>query len=174
LGKRKKAARRLNGFKPIADRRSRILILGSFPGAASLKKKQYYGHKQNHFWRILSDILGKDVTHSAYAEKIRLLRENGIALWDVISSCRRKGSSDTNIRTAQTSDITALLARYPNIKKICFNGQAAKRIFLRNNTLRIETACLPSTSPAHTAPYAGKKNAWRGEIRDLLKAHAGL
>ena len=43
----------LTGLPPLVCRHTRLLILGSFPGAASLASQQYYGHPQNQFWRIL-------------------------------------------------------------------------------------------------------------------------
>ncbi len=47
---------RLTGLAPLVSRETRLVILGSFPGAASLAKQQYYGHPQNQFWRILQAI----------------------------------------------------------------------------------------------------------------------
>jgi len=161
---------RLAGLKPVVDRKARILILGSFPGAMSLKKRQYYANKQNHFWNIMSDLFCAEKRRLSYAEKIRLLKKNRIALWDVIKSCLREGSSDNKIKDMELNDIPGLLAKYPNIKTIFFNGCTCEKILAKDKTIRLKTVCLPSTSPAHTVSYKSKKKAWAnitGEDRSL-------
>ena len=88
---------RINSFPPIADEHSEILILGSVPGVKSLEMQQYYAHPQNQFWKILFHIFGEEFS-TDYPQRIDLLKRYNIALWDVIESCERKGSLDTEIK----------------------------------------------------------------------------
>ncbi len=143
---------KIESFKPIIDDNSRVLILGSIPGVESLKKGQYYGHLQNHFWTIIFTILNKKLD-SCYDIKVSTLLENRIALWDVIYNCQRKGSLDANIKYEEINDITSLLEEYPNIRFIAFNGGKAFSTFKKYIGLEIleekEIAYkkMPSTSP---------------------------
>lgn len=93
---------RIFSFPPIVDSNSRILILGSIPGVKSLEKQQYYGHPQNKFWKIIFELLNEDFTGD-YGEKIRMLKKHRIALWDVIDSCERKGSLDSEIKNEEAT-----------------------------------------------------------------------
>jgi hypoxanthine-DNA glycosylase len=84
---------RISSFPPVISKRSKILILGSIPGAKSLEMRQYYAHPQNRFWKIIFELLNENFT-TDYSEKIKILKKHHIALWDVIDSCERKGSLD--------------------------------------------------------------------------------
>ncbi len=99
----------------------------------------------------------------SYAEKLRLLKKNRIALWDTIGSCLREGASDSAICDAKPNDITGLVRRYPNIRMIILNGKTAEKFFLKYHAdkIKIPHQTLPSTSPAHAAmPYAEKLKRW--------------
>ena len=85
-----------HGFPPIAAPDARILILGSMPGQKSLEESQYYAHPRNSFWPIIFNIL-KTNNELTYNDRKTLLIKNKIALWDVLKSCYREGSLDTNI-----------------------------------------------------------------------------
>ena len=64
----------LTGLAPVIDPAIRILILGSFPGAASLAARQYYAHPRNQFWRLVSSMVGEDLVALPYADRLpRLL-----------------------------------------------------------------------------------------------------
>lgn len=91
------------GLPPVISLNSRVLILGTMPSKESLKHKQYYANPRNHFWPIISSILGKPMS-SAYSERIACLLEYGIALWDVLASCDRLSSSDKDIRNVVVND----------------------------------------------------------------------
>src|SRR4051812_27730185 len=92
------------GFPPVIGARVETLILGSFPGVASLRKLQYYGHPQNHFWRLVGTVIGERLPEMEYERRLETLLEHGIGLWDIIDSCVRPGSLDSNIRDAQHND----------------------------------------------------------------------
>ncbi len=150
-------------FTPFSDSRSRILILGSIPGPVALKKREYYGFPGNHFWRIFSDLFAGGKTLS-YREKKALLRENRVALWDVIGSCRRTGASDSSIRDVKRNDIAGLIRRRRGIRTIFLNGKTAEKLYRRyfGDLIRIPAYYLPSTSPAHASmSYERKKEAWK-------------
>ncbi len=137
-------------FRPIIENNSNTLILGSFPSINSFKNSFYYAHKRNQFWKILSNIYNKKI--ETKAEKITLLRENKIALWDIIKSCQRKNSSDANLNDIEINDIEALLKNYKNIKTIFFTSKTAEKLFKKYfNYLDIKIEYLPSPSPAYAS-----------------------
>jgi hypoxanthine-DNA glycosylase len=86
----------INSFAPIEDSTARILILGSIPGKKSLLAGQYYAHRCNSFWPIMGDLIAATPT-LPYASRIQILKSNGIALWDVLASCTRDSSLDSDI-----------------------------------------------------------------------------
>ena len=152
----------LRSFKPFADKRSRILILGTMPGPVALKKQEYYGFAGNHFWKIIFQLFGVTAPLT-YAQKKKLLKQNGIALWDVFKSCERKGALDSAIRCMGYNDIPGLLKKYPNIKTIFLNSRTAEKVFREkfSKSVPIPAHYLPSTSPAHAGmPFAAKLKAW--------------
>jgi hypoxanthine-DNA glycosylase len=164
--------KRLCGFPPIADRKARVLILGSMPGEASLAAGEYYAFSHNQFWRIVGDIAG--FAHDApYARRAAALRRRRIALWDVVASCVRAGSLDSAIRedSIRVNDFAAFLAAHPAIRRVCFNGRKAESAWRRRvapalpATLELEYRLLPSTSPAHAGMgYRAKLRHWRSAI----------
>ncbi len=154
----------LRCFKPVVDRSSRVLILGTMPGPMALRRQQYYGFPGNHFWPILQTLLGASDRPFSYPEKIRLLKKNRIGLWDVIASCRRVGASDSAITHVTPNRIPELLKKYPNIRTIFVNGKTAERLFRLHfgGKVRLPVYALPSTSPAHAAMgFKEKLRRWR-------------
>ena len=166
------ARARIRSFAPIADRRARVLILGSMPGRASLEAGQYYAHKQNAFWRIVCGLLDVD-PRSPYAKRVRALKAARIAVWDVLHSCARRGSLDSMIErdTEIANDFGAFLRAHRGISHVFFNGAKAAASFDRHvrpllgrRTLRYIR--LPSTSPAHASlSVARKRRAWRAILK---------
>ncbi len=161
----------LRGFPPVIDDTSTVLILGSMPGPASLKHQQYYGHPRNQFWPIIFTLLGRTAA-SDYRKKRQLLLDHGIALWDVIGSCRREGSSDGSIREIIPNDIDNLFSQYPGIAALVLNGQKAEQCYRRLIRLSCPASGhagirLPSTSPACTLSYREKLQAWSA-VLDFL------
>ncbi len=91
-------------FAPIVDARTKILILGSIPGIKSLEKVEYYGNKQNQFWKIICTIFNNTVVPDCYKNKVDFLLQNRIGLWDVVRNCERKGSLDIAIKNQEIND----------------------------------------------------------------------
>lgn len=158
------------GLPPVVDDATRVLVLGSMPGEASLRAQQYYAHPRNAFWRIMSDIVGVDL-HADYDVCLRQLRVAGIGLWDVLHVCDRPGSLDAAIvrETMEINDFQQLFGAHPGIVRVCFNGAKAAQVFHRlvAPTLRspVDSRALPSTSPANAAiPYDAKLRAWRAAV----------
>jgi hypoxanthine-DNA glycosylase len=151
---------------------ARVLILGSMPGVASLTAGQYYAHPRNQFWPIMGALFGAHPT-LPYAERLAVLTRAGIALWDVLSSCERRGSLDSAIdaRSAQANDFARFLDGHPGITRIGFNGALAETCFRRDvlPSLRpLDSVRLPSTSPAHAGMSAADKlQAWRAALQPV-------
>lgn len=137
-------------FPPILDENTKILFLGSFPSIASFEHSFYYAHGRNAFWPIIEEIFGVKFSNNDDKKNFFLVHE--IGLWDVIASCERSNSSDTNLKNILPNDFKKLLTNYPNIKVIAFTGKKAFDLFQKYfKDLPIEKAVLPSTSPAHAA-----------------------
>ena len=165
--------RLIRGFPPVARESARLLVLGSMPGAASLAAGEYYAHPRNQFWRIAGAICGFDPAIS-YVRRKAALNSAGIALWDVIGSCRRQGSLDAAIDDASivANDFAAFLESHAGIAVVCFNGRKAEAAWRRHVQGQLpagrkpEYRLLPSTSPAHAGMgYLHKLQVWRSAIR---------
>lgn len=137
------------------------------PGAMSLAKQEYYAHKQNHFWKILFSLLSDAAVPENFADRVALLQQNKIALWDVLANCDREGSLDSNIKNQIENDILGLLESHPKIKTIVFNGQQSHKFFLKKfgKLAGIDLFVMPSTSPAHTMKFEDKRKFWSQVIR---------
>jgi TDG/mug DNA glycosylase family protein len=145
-------------FPPIIDDRTRVLFLGSFPSIASFQQAFYYAHPRNAFWPIIEEIF--DVKLENNEAKKAFCLEKGIGLWDVIGSCERSNSSDTNLKKSVPNDFAALLKRYPHIRAIVFTGKKSYDLFQKYfKDLNVAQVLLPSTSPAHAAMKRSEKKA---------------
>lgn len=155
-------------FNFIIDENSEILILGSMPSVKSLSEKQYYAHPKNRFWKVMGLICDYDLYNSSYERKIEIILKNRFAIWDVIKTCKRKGSLDSNIQNEIPNEIDRLLEKYKNIKTIILNGNKAYQAFKKYfPEIMDEYDCykLPSTSPANA----------KFKLEDLYKIwHAAL
>ena len=153
---------RISSFSPFIDKGSKILILGSIPGIKSLEKQQYYAHPQNKLWKIIFELFSEEFTED-YSVRINILKKNHIAIWDVIDSCERKGSLDSEIKNEEANQIEELLESYPNIQAIfCNGGKSYKNLQkLLGKNFRIPIHLLPSTSPLHTISFERKFEEWK-------------
>ena len=160
---------RLSGLAPVWRADARLLILGSFPGAASLQAQQYYAHPRNAFWPVMGAVLGlPDWPQRPYAERLQALVGRRIALWDAVAACERPGSLDADIRAAEPSDLPELLARLPELRAIACNGAEAHRQ-ARAALPGRPLLKLPSTSPAHASRTQADKCAeWAQALRPWL------
>ncbi len=152
----------LQGLAPIAPANARLLVLGSFPGVASLAAQQYYGHPRNHFWPILAALWQTDLAALDYPARVAELERRGLAVWDVHASCRRDGSLDSAIEDARPNDLAGLVARLPALCAIAHNGGESARSMPLTRTLGLPVHRLPSTSPANASwSFERKLAAWR-------------
>lgn len=154
---------RKQAFAPVVDAQTRLLILGSLPGDASLKAGQYYGHPRNGFWRLTGGVIGRDLARLDYPDRLEALRAAGVGLWDVITTAHRAGSLDAAIRDPAFADLAGLIATLPRLRAIAFNGATAARNgrrTLAGTAVDLTLIDLPSSSPAHTLPLADKARAW--------------
>lgn len=138
------------GLAPIFNCDSKVLILGSFPSIISRKQDFYYANPRNRFWHVMAQIFDSD-SGNTNQEKTKFLLENNIALWDVIKSCKLKGSSDNDIKLSNSvaNDLKVILDK-ADIKLIICNGKKSYQMFnIFNKNIAIDCVCLPSTSPAN-------------------------
>ncbi len=158
----------IHPFPPILDQNTCILFLGSFPSIASFEQAFYYAHPRNAFWPILESIF--DVRLETNETKTAFCLERGIGLWDVIGSCERSNSSDTNLKNCIPNDFEKLLEEYPNIQALAFTGKKSHDLFMKFfKDLEIEKVLLPSTSPAHAAmTFEEKKTIYKTFLDSFL------
>ena len=136
------------GFAPVFDENSRVLILGSFPSVRSRAQGFYYGNPQNKFWRTLGAFFQEDPPKDPEGRRAYVLK-HGTALWDVVLSCTIEGSSDASIRGETVADVASLV-KGSKIRRILCNGTTAYHLFQRHFPELVPIAKkLPSTSPAN-------------------------
>ncbi|CAG4895750.1 DNA-deoxyinosine glycosylase [Paraburkholderia gardini] len=153
----------LRGFAPVVAADTHTLVLGSFPGEASLVATQYYAHPRNQFWRLLGSVTGEALLHELpYDARLKRVLAHGIGIWDVLDACHREGSLDSAIRNAQPNDFASLREHAPRLRKVCFNGKAAGRFADVIGAAGYETLVLPSSSPANAMlSFEQKLLLWR-------------
>lgn len=152
-------------FPPVVSKRPQVLILGSMPGVRSLQEQQYYAHPQNSFWKIMGVLFSMPV--ETYRQRLALIKANELALWDVLRSCVRPGSLDSEIdpSSIEVNDVGAFLSAHEKITRVFFNGATAEKEFTRRVlpelpravAARLTLKRLPSTSPAHAGLRVEKK-----------------
>lgn len=159
---------RQEGLAPVIGPDPAVLILGSFPSVRSLAAGEYYAHPQNAFWRIMGAIGCVDSEEASYTRRCASLTGSGIALWDVVASCRREGSGDAQIRDPVPNDIARLLDEHRGIRIIALNGKTGAERWLKwffpdlVSADRPAVITLPSTSPANARlTREAKISAWR-------------
>ena len=159
------------GLAPIADRSTRLFILGSLPGERSLQEQRYYAHPTNQFWRLVGSVIDEELQERAYEDRLAILRKHGIGLWDVVGAARREGSGDHAIRDATHNDIGGLKGDYPLLKAIGLNGGLARREGARllAGIPGLRLVGLPSSSAANARMSFAEKAAVWAELRQYLQ-----
>jgi hypoxanthine-DNA glycosylase len=149
-------------FAPVADERTRVLVLGSLPGERSLAQRQYYAHPQNQFWRLISAVAERDLASLPYEERLQALLEARVGLWDTVGAATRAGSLDSAIKLRQANALPELVTRLPNLRAVGFNGGKSAAIGTPLLAHRGDLALLPlpSSSPAFTLSFGAKLERW--------------
>lgn len=163
-------AKVIRSLEPKIYKTSRVLILGTMPGPESLRKKQYYAHPRNQFWEIVYQVLGEtSEPPNDYDARIKFLKENGIALWDVLESCEREGANDSKIKNGEPNDFKTEMQTSPNLRRIFFNGKEAQRCFKKFGCPEdVERIGLPSTSSANRRMTLDEKVRCWSVIKDFV------
>ena len=156
----------LQGLPPVLSANTRVLVLGSFPGVASLRAQQYYGHPQNHFWKILGALWALPLPAMPYAERVEALQAHGLGVWDMYGACEREGSLDADIRNAELNDFSVVRWHCPKLGAIAHNGTESFRHAHHTEKLGVPVYKLPSTSPANASwSFDRKLAAWAEVLR---------
>lgn len=140
----------IHEIKPVYNKNSRILLLGTMPSPKSRETGFFYGHPQNRFWKVLA-LLFDEPTPETIKEKRDLCLRHHIALWDVVSSCDIEGASDASIKNAKPNDLAQILNVAP-IQAVFTTGTKAGQLYkkLCEPATSIPCTVLPSTSPANS------------------------
>lgn len=167
----------LVSFPPIAPEKAGILILGSMPGEESLRMQQYYAHPRNAFWFIMGELFGAK-PELPYQERVEILKNNQVAVWDVLKHCERKGSLDSDIIRASEvpNELGQFLKEHPTIRAVGFNGKKSFQVFqkhvyrdLSEEKRQLPFLHLPSTSPAYASLRREQKLAlWAEQIQEFI------
>ena len=150
-------------FPPVTRSDTRLLVLGSLPGAISLREQRYYAHPQNLFWRLMSAVIDRDLVPLDYEQRLEALLDAKVGLWDTVAAATREGSLDAAIRLHAASDLPALVTSLPHLRAIGFNGATSAKIGRRQLGADPLLALidLPSSSPAYASlSFARKREAW--------------
>ena len=149
-------------FAPHVAPDTRLLILGSLPGARSLAERRYYAHPTNQFWRLVGEVVGQPLAAMDYDDRLAALHEAKVGLWDVIRTAERRSSSDGAIREVEAHDLAALVATLPDLTMIAFNGGKAAAIGRRQlpSPMGVTAIDLPSSSAANTGGFTAKLGRW--------------
>jgi TDG/mug DNA glycosylase family protein len=150
-------------FDPVTRPDTRLIVLGSLPGAVSLAQRRYYAHPQNQFWRLIGTVVCRDLVSLDYEARLEALLDARVGLWDTVAAATRKGSLDADIRLHAASDLAAMAASLPDIRAMAFNGGRSAKIGRKQleGVSNLDLVDLPSSSPAYTLPFERKLERWQ-------------
>ena len=152
------------GFSPLINENTEILVLGTMPSDKSISSGEYYANPTNQFWKLIFAIFNSAKPVCSYNEKVEILLRNKIGLWDVLSKAIRSGSLDSKIKDEEFNDFSELFRKYPKLKLVLFNGQKSAEYFTSNFKIPLEIKyfILPSTSSANTTKtFENKLKEWK-------------
>ncbi|MEM6988783.1 MAG: DNA-deoxyinosine glycosylase [Pseudomonadota bacterium] len=162
----------IQSFAPVVPESPTVLVLGSIPGVKSLEHQQYYAHPQNQFWRLMARVLRKRDVPCDYSERLAMLADGGVALWDVLAQCEREGSLDSAIRDEHVNEIGSLLDSTPSIQAVALNGRKAESSFAKHigsSVSGLAILLLPSSSAANAQlRLDDKAEIWSEQLRPWL------
>ena len=150
-----------HNLKPIYNKKSKILILGTIPSVKSREKSFYYANPQNRFWKIMANLF--NTTFENNSDKEKWLLYNNIALWDVIKSCDIKGSSDASIKNVEANDLDIII-KNSHINAIFCTGNTAYKYYSKHFKYDIPCFLLPSPSGANA----------RYSLNDLIEEYSKI
>jgi hypoxanthine-DNA glycosylase len=111
-------------FLPIADNKTtRVLVLGTLPGATPLQRGEYYATSSNQFWRLMEPVIGANLPEMNYHARLAALLEAGVGIWDVMASAVRLGRLDSAIRSYSTNSLEMLIGKLPSLRAFGLNGR---------------------------------------------------
>jgi hypoxanthine-DNA glycosylase len=154
---------RKRSFPPVVDENTRLLVLGSLPGEASLAAQRYYAHPRNLFWRLIGLVIGEDLEGLDYEARLATLLRHNVGLWDVVAEAAREGSLDAAIRDPEHNDLLSLVKGLPNLRAVAFNGATSAKVgtrLLAPAADRLALIPLPSSSPAYAGRWELKVEKW--------------
>lgn len=155
---------RKRSFPPVVDENTRLLVLGSLPGEASLAAQRYYAHPRNLFWSLMGEVIGEDLVGMAdYDDRLKSLLRHRVGLWDVVAEATRPGSLDSAIVDPHENDLLSLVRSLPDLRAVAFNGGTSAKVGMRQLEPVAEQLALirlPSSSPAYAGRMELKRSAW--------------
>lgn len=160
-------------FAPIENKDCEVLIVGTIPSKESLKLKEYYANEDNLFWDILVRICDEEWSMFKmaevldYSDKIQMLLSNRIALWDIIKTCSRATSSDSDIKNPEFNDLKSFLQTHSKIRRVLFNGEKAYKYYSKRKAEfpdNIEYLKLYSTSPRNPVNSFSILKQWKEKV----------
>jgi hypoxanthine-DNA glycosylase len=153
------------GFPPVLDTNTEILILGSLPGDESLKRRQYYGHPGNDFWRLVGNAIGENLQDMDYEKRLETLKRHKIGLWDVFKAGKREGSQDLNIREEEVNQFSILRDMAPELKVVFFNGKTSGKYESVLRAMGYKTKVLSSSSGINRRNVKMREFEWESALK---------
>jgi hypoxanthine-DNA glycosylase len=153
------------GFSPVVDKNTKIIILGSLPGNISIKKHQYYGNPGNDFWRLLGSAISEDLQSMDSGSRLEAIKCKGIGFWDVFKVGDGVESGDSKIRDEEINQFSILKEIAPKLRLICFNGKKSGKYESILREIGYETKILPSSSGANRRSLEKRRYEWKDVLR---------